>query len=86
MLISEKLRKLGALAEKELAGIFGKIDEVSLINTERVLDVFREERVSESMFAPSTGYGYGDFGRDAIDRIAAKVIGGESGFMRPSIL
>lgn len=86
MLISEKLRKLGALAEKELAGIFGKIDEVSLINTERVLDVFREERVSESMFAPSTGYGYGDFGRDAIDRIAAKVLGGESGFMRPSIL
>ena len=86
MLISEKLRELGTLAEKELAGIFGKIDEVSLINTERVLDVFREERVSESMFAPSTGYGYGDFGRDAIDRIAAKVLGGKSGFMRPSIL
>lgn len=86
MIISEKLRSLGKLAESELSGAFEKIDEVAYLNTEHVLDVFREEKVSDSMFAASTGYGYGDFGRDAIDRVATKILGGESGFMRPSIL
>ncbi len=86
MKISKEMRALGARAERDLAEIFGKIDEVACENTERVLDVFKEERVSEAMFAPSTGYGYGDAGRDAVDRIASKVFGGKSGFMRPSIL
>lgn len=86
MQISKEMRALGARAEKELAEIFEKIDDVAYENTERVLDVFKEERVSEAMFAPSTGYGYGDAGRDAVDRIASKVFGGRYGFMRPSIL
>lgn len=86
MQISKEMRELGVRAEKELAEIFEKIDEVAYENTERVLDVFKEERVSEAMFAPSTGYGYGDAGRDAVDRIASKVFGGKYGFMRPSIL
>lgn len=86
MVISEKLRALGIEAEKELAEVFKKIDDISLRNTEKVLDVFREERVSESMFAASTGYGYGDAGRDAIDIIATRIFGAEAGFMRPSIL
>lgn len=86
MVISEKLRKMGAEAEEALADIFRKIDDIATHNTEKVLDVFREERVSESMFAASTGYGYGDMGRDAIDKIATRIFGAEAGFMRPSIL
>ena len=86
MEISEKTRALAAEAEAALSDIFREIDEVARIGTERVLDVFRAERVSEGMFAASTGYGYGDAGRDAIDRIAAAVFGAEAGFMRPSIL
>ncbi len=86
MVISEKLRKMGAEAEAALADVFKKIDDIATHNTEKVLDVFREERVSESMFVASTGYGYGDAGRDAIDKIAALIFGTEAGFMRPSIL
>lgn len=86
MQISKKLRALGRDAEASLKNVFCEIDSVAFQNTERVLDVFREERVSEAMFAGSTGYGYGDSGRDAIDRIAAKVFGGEAGFMRPAII
>lgn len=86
MFISEKLRALGRKAEEELSNIFREIDDVAFGNSERVLDVFREERVSEAMFAPSTGYGYGDMGRDAIDRIASKIFGGAAGFMRPAII
>ncbi len=86
MQISERIRDLGNAAQRELAPVFRRIDDTALENTERVLDVFREERVSEAMFAHSTGYGYGDMGRDAIDRIAAKVFGGDAGFMRPAII
>ncbi len=86
MQISETTRQMAREAEIALRDIFDEIDETARLGTERVLDVFREERVSEGMFAASTGYGYGDMGRDAIDRIAAKVFGAEAGFMRPSIL
>ena len=86
MQISSELRKLGKAAESSLAEIFSKIDATAEINTEKVLDAFREERVSEGMLSDSTGYGYGDAGRDAIDCISAKVFGGASGFMRPAII
>ncbi len=85
MEISEKIRALAKQGEVEMADIFADIDEIARVGTERVLDVFREERVSESMFAPSTGYGYGDAGRDAVDRIASKIFRAEAGFMRPAI-
>lgn len=86
MIISDKLRAMGRDAETALGEVFKKLDDIATVNTERVLDVFREERVSESMFAASTGYGYGDMGRDSIDRIAARIFGTEAAFMRPSIL
>ena len=86
MNISENTRALALRAEEALREQFEHIDKIARIGTEKVLDVFREMRVSESMFAETTGYGYGDRGRDAIDEIAAKIFGAEAGFMRPSIL
>ncbi len=86
MNISEKTRALAAHGEQELSGIFADIDATARDLTERVLDIFREKRVSETMFAATTGYGYGDRGRDTIDAIAARLFGGEAGFMRTSIV
>jgi len=86
MHISDSIRKLCREAEHDMAEIFYDIDEISRANTEHILDVFRECEVSESLFAPSTGYGYGDRGRDMIDTISAKVFRGRAGFMRPSLL
>ena len=82
MIISPKIRTIAAEAETALAKIFADIDNIALNNTEHVLNVFRENRVSEAYFAPSTGYGYGDVGRDAIDKICAEVFRAEAGFMR----
>ena len=65
------LRSLTEDAEHELDGIFREIDRVSSINTERILNIFREHRVSEPFFAPTSGYGYDDRGRDELDRIWA---------------
>lgn len=86
MIISEKIRRVTAAAEADLSAVFADIDRISLTHTEHVLDVFRENKVSEGYFAPSTGYGYGDMGRDAIDRICAEVFRAESGFMRHNFI
>lgn len=86
MQISEKIRLMAKEAEAALASVFERIDEIARFRQERVLDIFRENRVSEAMFAATTGYGYGDRGRDTIDKIAAEIFGAEAGFMRPSIL
>lgn len=86
MKLSPFSRSLAAEAETNLAGVFAEIDAVSRKNTEHVLDCFHECEVSESYFTPSTGYGYGDRGRDAVDTLAAKIFRAPAGFMRPSLL
>ncbi|MBQ7827575.1 MAG: methionine gamma-lyase family protein [Clostridia bacterium] len=86
MNIPEKILNLTAEAEAALAPAFAEIDKRSFKGTVRVLEAFKEERVSEAMFAPTTGYGYGDVGRDAADRICARIFGAEAAFIRPSIL
>ena len=72
-------------AEEALAPLFREIDEVAQLNTEKVMEAFREERVSEGMFAPSSGYGYDDRGRETLDRIYARVFGAEAAIVRHSI-
>ncbi len=65
---------------------FDKADAISFAVTGRVLDAFREERVSESMFAMTSGYGYGDRGRDALERVWARVFGTEAALVRHTIV
>lgn len=82
MEFSEQVKTLAAQAETALAPVFAQIDAVAEKNTARVLDSFRRHRVSETMFAGSTGYGYGDVGRDAMGEIYADVFGAEAAFVR----
>ncbi len=86
MVISDNIRRLAQEAELTLAPIFRSIDEIAERNTEHILDCFRECRVSEALFTPSTGYGYGDIGRDTIDRLAALIYRAPAGFMRPQLI
>ena len=86
MNISQNIRALADRAESAMSAIYSDIDAISRFNTEHVLDCFRQCEVSESLFAPSTGYGYGDRGRDMIDTLAAKIFRAEAGFMRTSLL
>lgn len=82
MRISEKIRSAAAEAEKRAAGQFEHIERVAQINTEKVLDAFHLNRVSESMFVSTTGYGYNDLGRDTLDKIFALVTGMPSALVR----
>ncbi|MBR5295256.1 MAG: methionine gamma-lyase family protein, partial [Clostridia bacterium] len=72
--------------EQELSPIFSKIEERAFSNQKKVLEAFREERVSTECFNPTTGYGYDDMGRDTLDRIFARVFEAEAAFVRHSLL
>ena len=86
MEFSKKIIDIAAKAEKDLADVYARIDAISYENTTRVLDAFKEHRVSEAMLYGSTGYGYGDMGRDALDEIYADVFGAEAAFVRHNIV
>ena len=86
MQFSDKIIKLTAEAERELRPQFDEFDRIAYVNSARVLEAFSAHRVSEAMFAPSTGYGYGDIGRDVLDAIYADVFGAEAAFVRHNIV
>lgn len=86
MQFSDRIIKLTAEAERELRPQFNEFDRIAYVNTARVLEAFSAHRVSEAMFAPSTGYGYGDIGRDVLDVIYADVFGAEAAFVRHNIV
>ena len=86
MQFSERILGLCAEAERELAPIFAEIDATSFANTKKIMDAFREHRVSESMFISTSGYGYDDRGREVLDAVWADVMGAEAAFVRHSIV
>ena len=86
MIFSEKINTLAREAEAALAEQFAKIDAVAFENTQKVMDAFREHRVSDGMFQSTSGYGYDDRGRDTLDEIWADVMGAEAAIVRHGIV
>lgn len=86
MQFSEKILNLTAKAEEALAPQFAQIERTAFANTVRVMDAFRTHRVDEAMFNPTSGYGYNDRGREALDSIWADVMGAEAAIVRHSIV
>ncbi len=72
-----------SVIEKSLEKQFAKADEISFINQKKVIDAFRELKISSNMFAGTTGYGYDDIGRDNLARLYAKVFGAEDALVSP---
>ena len=58
---------------------------VALINQERVLSAFTENRVASYDLLGSTGYGYNDQGREKLEAIYAQVFGGQAALGPPQI-
>lgn len=61
---------------------FKQVEKLVQHNCNKVISAFWEEKVDETFFNTSTGYGYGDKGRDGIERIFAKVLGTEDALVR----
>lgn len=79
-----KIKKACALATENTVEPFKKIDEITEYNQLKVLSAFIKNGVSESHFAATTGYGYGDRGRDVLDRVFADSLGAEDALVRHS--
>ena len=75
-----------ARAEKSLKAQFSSIDKIALYNTEKVLSAFREEEIALRHFFPSTGYGYGDEGREKLGKVYARTFGAEEAIVSPALL
>ena len=86
MEFSQRILDLANEAERELAPFFADIDKVSFENTKKIMDAFKNHRVSDAMFAPTSGYGYDDRGRDVLDAVWADVMDAEAAFVRHSIV
>ena len=71
--------------EADCADIFSQIDQNSLLCTERVLNSFAKHQIALRHFAPTTGYGYDDIGRDTLESIVADLFHTEAAIVRPQI-
>ena len=74
-------------AEASAQDLFKLIDEdISVYNQKKVLDAFRECKVSYHHFNPTTGYAYDDAGREKLAEVFAKVFGAEKAIVSPNIV
>ncbi len=70
-------------AQPELRRAFDAIDERAEYHQARILKVFNKHRISQRHFTGTSGYGYGDDGRDALDLVYRDLFGGEDALVRP---
>lgn len=79
---SPELERAADRAVELCSGAFARIDKTAESNGRKVLAAFIKNRVGESHFAGSTGYGYGDRGRETLDAVFADALGAEDALVR----
>ncbi|MBQ8209237.1 MAG: methionine gamma-lyase family protein [Clostridia bacterium] len=82
-------KKLLDISEKALENAkpsFARIDEITEYNQHKVLSAFIRNRVDETDFNTTTGYGYSDKGREKLDELTADIFGAESAIIRSGAL
>lgn len=84
--INDNILKLSKQAEQDIQPIFKKIDEIKEYNQLKVLKAMQDEHLSDSHFTNTTGYGYGDIGRDTLEKIYADIFNCEDALVRPQIV
>ena len=72
--------------ENELEESFARVDKMAEINQLKVLKAFQDNRISYAHFGETSGYGYDDMGRDALDRVYADAFGAEDAIVRHNIV
>lgn len=73
-------------SEKELEEEYKKIDKVCEFNSNKVLNAFKKNKVSETHFSQTTGYGYGDTGRDTLENVYSDIFKSEDSLVRSQII
>ena len=69
-------------AENKLKDVFSNIDDICFYNSQKVIEAFWKENISETDFNSTTGYGYGDIGRDKIEKVYSDIFETEAALVR----
>ncbi len=72
--------------ENEIKEQFAKEEKIELVNSKKILDAFRKHKISEAHMQGTTGYGYGDLGRDTIEEIYADIFKTEDALVRTQFI
>ena len=68
--------------EKEVSKEFERIEKICELNTFKVMDAFKNNKVSEIHFNSTTGYGYNDLGREVIENVYSSIFNSEAALVR----
>ena len=71
---------------EELKDIFNKLDDICYLNSKKVLDAFHKNNISEVHFSSTTGYGYNDLGREAIENVYKDIFQAEDALVRNQLI
>ncbi len=71
--------------EKELSSRFQKLDEIALLNQDKVLSAFRKHEITNQHFAGTTGYGYTDKGKEGLSKVYSEIFGTEDAIVTPHL-
>lgn len=81
-----KIIELVDKCEKDVEKEFKKAEKICEYNSNKVLKSFQDNGVSEVDFGSTTGYGYGDIGREKIEKVFAQVLGAEDCLVRTQFI
>lgn len=84
--IKDDIIKLSKKVEEDLKPVFKEVEEVEEYNSLKVLSAFQKYNLSEMHFNGTTGYGYGDIGRDTIEEIFADIFKAEDSLVRTQFI
>jgi len=84
--INDKIIKLAEECENDIKDQFSIIEEIREYNQYKVLKSMQNNRLSDIHFNYSTGYGYGDIGRDTLDKVYSDIFQCEDALVRPTII
>ena len=65
-----------------LEDVFKNIDDICMFNSKKVLEAFWKCHVSEAHFTSTSGYGYGDIGRDTVEEVYKTIFKAEDALVR----
>ncbi len=84
--ISEDVIKIVDSAEKDIEEEIKKISSIREYNQYKVIKAMQDNRLSDTHFAGTTGYGYDDRGREVLDSVYASVFKAEDALVRHQIV
>ncbi len=84
--ISDRIMAVAYEADNMCRSAFSRIDEIAAYNAAKVLHAFQKHRVGEAHLQGTTGYGYGDRGRDTLDAVFAGIVGAGDALVRHSFV